>query len=181
MSGNNLTTRRDMLELGAAGASLAAVGALAQAALAGPHEAMAQLKALNARFIHNFVTNDVKSHDAITHERFICMTSKGERVEKQTYLARWATGFDPEVIVYWDTRDEQISIFGSVALVRATNKHTVRKDGKETTGMTAYTDTYIQEDGRWVCIQAQLTPVSPAHYPGDDTIVSTYIRGKLQK
>ena len=182
MSENSLfTTRRDMLELGAAGASLAAIGALSQAALASPGEAMAQLKALNAKFIHNFVTNDVKSHDAIIHERFVCMTTKGERVGKQKYLARWATGFDPEAIIYWDMRDEQISIFDPVALVRATNKHTVRRDGQETTGMTTYTDTYIHEDGRWMCIQAQLTAVSPEHYPGDDTIVSTYIQGKLQK
>lgn len=143
-------------------------------------ETMAQLKALNARFIHNFVTNDVKSHDAIIHERFICMTPKGEREGRQKYLARWATGFDPEVIVHWDCRDEQISIFGAVAVVRATNKHTVRRDGKDTTGMTTYTDTYIHEGGRWLCIQAQLTAVSPDHYPGDDTVVSTYIKGKLQ-
>ena len=182
MSGKNLfTTRRDMLELGAAGASLAAVGALPQAALAHDGEALAQLKTLNARFIHNFVTNDVKSHDAITHERFLCITSRGEWINEQKYLGRWATGFDPDVIVYWDTRDEQIGIFGPIALVRATNKHIVRRDGKETTGMTAYTDTYLHEEGRWLCIQAQLTAVSPEHYPADDTIVSVYVRGKLQK
>lgn len=143
-------------------------------------EAMAQLKALNAKFIHNFVTNDVKSHDAITHERFICITAKGEREGKKKYLTRWATGFDPEVIPYWDTRDEQISIFGDVALVRATNKHTIRRDGKETTGMTTYTDTYVLEGGKWLCIQAQLTAVSPEHYPADDTIVHKYIKGRLQ-
>ena len=28
-------------------------------------ETMSELRALNARFIHNFVTNDVASHDAI--------------------------------------------------------------------------------------------------------------------
>jgi hypothetical protein len=182
MSGKNLfTTRRDMLELGAAGASLAAVGALPQAALARDNAAMAELKALNARFIHNFVTNDVKSHDAITHERFLCITSKGERVGKQKYLERWATGFNPDVIIYWDTRDEHIGIFGPVALVRATNKHIVRRNGQETTGMTAYTDTYFYENGRWLCIEAQLTAVSPEYYPGDDTIVSVYVRGQLQK
>jgi hypothetical protein len=34
-------------------------------------ETMNELRALNARFIHNFVTNDVASHDAILHPRFI--------------------------------------------------------------------------------------------------------------
>lgn len=143
-------------------------------------ETIAELKALNARFIHNFVTNDVKSHDAILHERFICITSRGEREGREKYLARWASGFDPEVFLYWDTRDELISLFGDVALVRATNKYIVRRNDVETTGMTTYTDTYIHEGGRWLCIQAQLTAVSPEHYPSDDTVVSKYVDGKLQ-
>lgn len=143
-------------------------------------ETIAELKALNARFIHNFVTNDVKSHDAILHERFICITSRGEREGREKYLARWASGFDPEVFLYWDTRDELISLFGDVALVRATNKYIVRRNDIETTGMTTYTDTYIHEGGRWLCIQAQLTAVSPEHYPSDDTVVSKYVDGKLQ-
>lgn len=141
---------------------------------------MVALKALNARFIHNFITNDVPSHDAILHRDFICMTARGTREDRASYLKRWATGFDPNVFVYWDTRDELISIFGNVALVRSTNKCTIRRDGTETTGMTAYTDTYLLENGEWKCIQAQLTSVIPAAYPGDDTIVSVYLKGVLQ-
>jgi ketosteroid isomerase-like protein len=143
-------------------------------------EAFVELKALNAKFIHNFITNDVKSHDAILHERFVSITSKGEREGRQKYLARWATGFDPEVFTYWDTRNEHIDIFGSLALVRATNKYIANREGKQTIGMTTYTDTYIHQDGRWQCIQAQLTAVSPEHFPGDDTVVATYIKGRLQ-
>ena len=58
------------------------------------------LGALNARFIHNWVTRDVASHDAITHARFICLGSKGGYVAKPAYLQYWATGFDPEVTIY---------------------------------------------------------------------------------
>lgn len=140
----------------------------------------AELKQLNARFIHNFVTNDVPSHDAILHPEFLCISSKGQRVGRADYLRAWATGFDPEVYLYWDLRDECITRLGDVALVRATNKYTLRQDGRETTGMTAYTDTYIRENGRWLCLQAQLTHVAPGHFPGDDTIISVYLRGHLQ-
>lgn len=121
------------------------------------NDAIRQLKALNARFIHNFVTNDVKSHDAITHERFVCLTPQGAREARKDYLTRWASGFAPEVIVYWGYRDENITLFDTVALVRATNKHTVRKNGTETTGMTTYTDTYIFENGEWKCIAGALS------------------------
>jgi ketosteroid isomerase-like protein len=144
-------------------------------------DALTELKTLNARFIHNFVTNDVGSHDAMLHPRFISMTPSGARVSRQDYLRRWATGFDPGVIVYWDVRDELITIFDDVALVRATNKATIRQGGTERTGMSTYTDTYLRENGEWKCIQAQITTVAPEHYPGDETIVSVYIKGQLQK
>jgi hypothetical protein len=67
-------------------------------------ETMNELRALNARFIHNFVTNDVASHDAILHPAFITILPTGQRWDRATYLKYWATAFDPDVIVYWDVR-----------------------------------------------------------------------------
>src|SRR5262249_55307214 len=122
-------------------------------------QALAELKALNARFIHNFVTNDVASHDAILHPAFTVIQSNGEHMERAAYLERWRTQFDPDVIVYWDVRDERIDIVGEVAFVRSTNKRIVKRGEVETTGMTTYTDTYVCEDGAWTCVHAQITPV----------------------
>jgi len=144
-------------------------------------ETMHELRVLNARFIHNFVTNDVAPHDAILHPGFINIWPTGQRWDRATYLKYWATAFDPKIIVYWDVRDELITVIGDVALGRATNKHIRRRDGQEVTGMTMYTDTYLFENGAWKCIQAQLTPVAPEHQPADDTIVSIYIEGKRQQ
>jgi hypothetical protein len=144
-------------------------------------QAMNELRALNARFIDNFVTNDVASHDAILHSGFINIWPTGQRWDRATYLKYWATAFDPKVIVYWDVRDELITLIGDVALVRATNKFTRRRDGNEVTGMTTYTDTYLFENSAWKCIQAQITPVAPEHQPADDTIISIYIEGKRRE
>ncbi|MGH6643175.1 MAG: nuclear transport factor 2 family protein [Bradyrhizobium sp.] len=143
-------------------------------------EVMEELRALNARFIHNFVTNDVASHDAILHDSFINIWPTGQRWDRATYLKYWATAFDPKVIPYWDVRDELITVIGDVALVRSTNKATRRRDGHEVTAMTMYTDTYLFENGAWKVIQAQIQAVAPEHYPSDDTIVSVYLDGKLQ-
>jgi ketosteroid isomerase-like protein len=143
------------------------------------HDPLPALRALNAKFIHNYVTCDVPSHDAILHERFVYINSSGGRVARKPYLVGWATGFHPDVIPYWDYRDERITVFGDVALVCSTNKCTQIRDGAEVTGMTTYTDTYLRENGVWKCIQAQITPVAPANYPGDDTIVKKYIRGVI--
>jgi hypothetical protein len=48
------------------------------------------------------------------------------------------------------------------------------RDGKESTGMSMYTDTYIKENGEWKCVQAQLSKLAPEFYPGDETIVRKY-------
>ncbi len=143
-------------------------------------QAQRDLSELNARFIHNFITNDVGSHDAILHPGFIYIASNGRRVERQPYLKERETGFDPDLIPYWDVRDELISVFGPVALVRSTNKYIERHNGKETTGMACYTDTYLFEDGAWKCLQAQITSVAPEHWPTDDTIISLYLKGVKQ-
>jgi hypothetical protein len=140
----------------------------------------AALSALNAKFIHNFVTCDVASHGAIIHPRFQCVSSSGSVHERAEYLKDWATDFDPEVILYWDMRDEHIEIFGDVALVRANTKWIRRIGDREVTGMTMYTDTYLRTDGNWLCIQAQLTPVAPQNMTSDTAIICRYIKGVLQ-
>jgi len=138
------------------------------------------LRRLNAKFIHNFVTNDVAAQAAIVHKRFTCIMPNGLRLNRADYLTYWATGFDPDVITYWDYRDEKIEIFGDVALVCATNCYTRRRDGIANSGMTIYTDTYLLEDGLWSCIQAQITPMQADYFPPDDTVVRRYHRGRLQ-
>ena len=130
------------------------------------------LRELNARFIHNFVTNDTFNHSKIIHKDFVHITSQGQYIKRDEYLRNWANGF--RGYVYWDYRDERINIFGTTALVHATNKYLVRIDEKEFSGMTMYTDIYIKENGEWKCIQAQITKLSPEYYPGDETIVKKY-------
>ena len=143
-------------------------------------ETIATLSALNKRFIHNFVTNDVASHDAILHPDFRAIYTAGNHIDRVTYLKHWATGFDPAVITYWDMRDQRITLHGDTALVGATNRWIRVRDGVETLGMTCYTDTYVRVAGQWLCVLAQLTPVMPENYPADDTIIVKYIRGVLQ-
>jgi hypothetical protein len=138
------------------------------------------LHALNSKFIHNFVTNDVAAHDTIIHPEFRTVTSSGGHMDREAYLVEWATGFDPDVIPYWDMRDERITLLGDLALVTATTKYIRVRDGLETIGMTCYTDTYLRTDGSWLCVLAHLTPVARENYPADDTIVVRYIRGQLQ-
>lgn len=143
-------------------------------------QALEDLRAINARFIHNFVTNDVASHDALLHPDFVSIQGDGGKLDRAAYLAQWSTGFDPDVIPYWDTRDEHITLVDNVALVRATNRFLVVRDGRSTEHVAVYTDTYVYLDGAWTCLQAQITPVQERHHPGEDTMVSVYLAGVKQ-
>lgn len=145
--------------------------------LASP-QAMEDLRVLNATFIENFVTNNVAGHDALLHPEFITIQGNGVRLDRAAYLEQWATGFDPEVITYWDTRGELITVIGDVALVRAVNKYVMQREAGTSTGMASYTDTYLYADGAWKCIQAQITPVAEGCGPTDDTIISIYVEGR---
>ncbi len=138
------------------------------------------LRKLNQRFIHNFVTDDVPSPDAILHPQFRSVTPTGAHVDRPSYLRYWATDFDPAVIVYWDMRDERITLMGDTAFVGATNRWMRVIKGVETVGMTCYTDTYIRTPSGWLWGLAQLTLVAPENYPGDKTIVVRYLKGQLQ-
>jgi hypothetical protein len=133
---------------------------------------MLQLKALNARFINNFVTNDTVSHSKIIHPAFICIGSDGRYIRRNEYLQAWLHGFDG--YTYWDYRSEDIKIFGHMALVRSQNKYVVENNGVTVTGFSIYTDTYIKENGEWKCVQAQLTKLAPEHAGNDETIVRKY-------
>jgi hypothetical protein len=130
------------------------------------------LKLLNAKFINNFVTNDTVSHSKIIHKDFVCIGSSGQYINRKDYMNGWLHGFDG--FIYWDYRDERISIFGNTALVHATNKYVVVSNGKENKGMSMYTDVYIKENGEWKCVQAQISKLSPELFPGDETIVRKY-------
>lgn len=144
------------------------------------NEAIMQLRRINAQFIANHIANDVNAHAALLHEQFCHISSSGRRIARAEYLKGWATGFDPKRIPYWDTRDERITVLGNLGLVYACNKFVEADDRSSTTGMAAYTDTYVFERGCWLCLQAQITNVAEQHWPADETIISVYIDGVLR-
>ncbi|MBL7709647.1 MAG: nuclear transport factor 2 family protein [Chitinophagaceae bacterium] len=118
-----------------------------------------QLSAINAKFINNFLTRDVASHDAIIHQDFVCIQGDGSIISREVYLKNWATDLDNSGYLTFTYADECIRIFGDIALVRSKTIFTKAVNGKNITGYTIYTDTYKKENGNWKCIQVQITPV----------------------
>lgn len=122
------------------------------------------LSALNAQFIKNFINNDTAAHNKIIHKDFVCIEGSGEIVDREKYMNEWAHGYDSKVYTSFYCDDEFIRIFGNVALVRSKTSSIKIDNGKIINGNSVYTDTYLKENGKWLCIQAQITRVKqPAH------------------
>jgi len=118
---------------------------------------VAQLSALNAQFIQNFLHNDTAAHNKIIYKDFVCIVSSGAVINRDDYMKGWSHGYDPSFYKSFVMQNEFIRVFENTALIRAETPYTYIDNGREITGTTIYTDTYIKLDGRWWCIQAQLT------------------------
>jgi ketosteroid isomerase-like protein len=117
------------------------------------------LSRLNAQFIRNFISGDAKAHEEIIHPDFVCIENDGSIVNRNDYLEAWADDYRKSALTSFSYTDEAIRIFGSTALVRSKTVYTKDVDGKAVSGNSVYTDTYVKENGRWQCVQAQITPV----------------------
>jgi len=116
-----------------------------------------RLSKLNARFIKNYINNDTIRHNEIIHKDFIYISISGKVVNRNDYMKAWAHGWDPAIDKSFEYIDETIRIFGDMALVRSTCLHTKIGNGVPVQNRFIYTDTYIKENGRWWCVQAQIT------------------------
>ena len=117
------------------------------------------LSKLNAQFIKNFVAQDTAAHNQIIHKDFVCIEGNGQIVPRSQYMKDWAHDYQNGAFTSFTYSDEFIRIFGNVALVRSKTVYTRVKNGVTSSGNSIYTDTYFKENGRWWCIQAQITPV----------------------
>lgn len=118
-----------------------------------------QLKALNRQFITNFLNDDTVAHNKIIHQDFVCIESSGKVIPRHEYMKSWASDYRNSGYTSFTYKEEAIRIFGNMALVRSVTPFTRLEGGKTVNGATIYTDTYIKENGRWWCVQAQLTAV----------------------
>lgn len=117
------------------------------------------LSKLNAQFIKNFINHDTLAHNEIIHQDFVCIENNGRIENRKEYMTNWATDYPSGGFTSFGYTDEFIRFFGDIALVRSKSVYTRIKNGKIMNGSSVYTDTYRKENGRWWCIQAQITPV----------------------
>lgn len=118
---------------------------------------IAELSKLNKQFFQNFLNNDTVAHNKIVYKDFTCIVSNGAVINRDDYMKGWSHGYDPVFFKSFIQQNESIRVFGRTALVRAETKCSYMEDDKEVFKTTVYTDTYLKLNGRWWCVQAQLT------------------------
>lgn len=118
---------------------------------------IAELSKLNKQFFQNFLNNDTIAHNKIVSKDFICILGSGAVVNRDDYMKGWSHGYDPAVYKSFIQQNEFIRLFGNTALVRAETVYSYMENDKEIFKTTVYTDTYLKLNGRWWCVQAQLT------------------------
>jgi hypothetical protein len=114
---------------------------------------LAELSRLNAQFISNFVKQDTAAHNKIIHKDFVCIASSGAVASRDNYMKDWAHGY---TTAGYKTFEFTV---GNTALVRSKTLYTKEVNGEIIKGASVYTDTYVKENGKWLCVQAQITPV----------------------
>jgi hypothetical protein len=123
------------------------------------HEDSLVLSRLNTQFIQNFINNDTVAHNQVVYKDFLCIGSNGQVIERNEYMRGWAHGYDSHIYSSFIKEKESIRLFGDMALVRSETIATINDRGNKIQKRGLYTDTYVRVNGRWWCVQAQLTPV----------------------
>jgi hypothetical protein len=117
------------------------------------------LSKLNSQFIENYISMDTIAHNEIIHNDFVCIESSGQIVNRDEYMKDWATSYEESGFTSFGYTDEHIRIFEDFALVRSKTLYTLIRNGETISGSSIYTDSYIKENGRWWCVQAQITSI----------------------
>ena len=112
------------------------------------------LERLNKEYIEAYMSADVGWYEKHLADDFVCIESDGSVLNKAQFLSKTAKG--PDVADY-KLQKVNVRIYGVVALVQATGIFT-RKD--ESLGVSRYTDIYVQTQGEWKAISAQITRTS---------------------
>jgi len=116
---------------------------------------------INHQFIRNFLNNDTIEHNRIIHPLyFLFIGTDGKLADRIEYMKGWAHGYDKNNMPEFGLQEEQVRVFGDMALIVAKTRDKTLKDGKWVTGETRYTDTYLKEKGEWKCVQVQLTKIA---------------------
>jgi ketosteroid isomerase-like protein len=111
-----------------------------------------ELEALNREYIRSVEVSDVGWFERHLSADFVCTNPDGSLVDRAAFLKQTAR---PRGISNLEVHDVAVRVMGDFALIHA--RTTYLRDGKG--GSNRYTDAWKREEGGWLAVAAQITPV----------------------
>ncbi|MBM4440846.1 MAG: nuclear transport factor 2 family protein [Candidatus Rokubacteria bacterium] len=109
------------------------------------------LQDLNRNYIRSVQESDVRWFDEHLSADFLNSNPDGSMVDRAGFLKQVAP---PCAVSSLREEDVLIRMFGDVALIHARTVYT-KPDGQP--GRGRYTDTWVRQAGRWLCVAAHVT------------------------
>lgn len=109
------------------------------------------LTELNRNYVRSVAESDVAWFDAHLSPDFLNTNPDGTLVDRAGFLAQVARR---PVVSGLQCDDVNIRLFGPVAVIHARTTYT-RADGQP--GQGRFTDIWVRDDGRWLCVAAHVT------------------------
>src|SRR5262245_26882228 len=90
-----------------------------------------ELIKINYQFIRNFLNNDTIAHSRIIHpNQFLFIGKDGQFLDRGAYMNNWAHGYNKELTPEFELVEEQVRVFGDMALIVAKTRDVSLRDGK---------------------------------------------------
>ena len=112
------------------------------------------LRRLNEAYVDAFRRADVAWYDAHLAADYVVTNGDGSFSDRAAALAAFSRPTFASHLRSFPVDHVNIRRFGDVALIEAENAYEM-KDGR--TGVSRYTDIWLNADGRWRCISAHIT------------------------
>jgi ketosteroid isomerase-like protein len=109
------------------------------------------LHALNQDFIRSVRESDVAWFDEHLSQDFLNSNADGSLVDRAAFLRQIAP---PCPVSNFDVQDVRVQMFGDSAIVHG---RTTYKKADGQAGAGRYTDVWVRQAARWVCVAADVT------------------------
>jgi len=112
---------------------------------------MQELEALNRHYIRSVVESDVGWFDKHLSQDFLNSNPDGTIVDRAGFLKQIAQPFR---LQGFGLEDVRIRVLGDTAIIHA---RTVYKKPDGAAGAGRYTDIWVRQNSRWLCVAAHVT------------------------
>ena len=109
------------------------------------------LETLNEGYIRSVRTSDVQWFEKHLAQEFLNTNPDGTLIDRAAFLRQIAP---PCPVANLGVGDVRIRLFGDTAIAHGRTTY-IKPDGQP--GAGRYTDTWVREGGRWLCVAAHVT------------------------